>query len=110
MIAHDQNFRIGKMEQPSFDFDGRMMEAVLWKSVLQPAEVSYLYAGGTAARDPNYAAGPYFSNMTVVAWWTMTSAATGLKDSSGVAFASGAAFNSNKQGNVALDTSNNGPF
>ena len=101
-----QAVKIGRMEQT--DFDGRMMEAVLWKSELGPAEVAYLYAGGTAARDPN--AGAYYSNNSVVAWWPMTSATTGHKDNSGTAFASSFAADASKEGNVDLDTSNDGPF
>ena len=110
MQDFEQTFRIGRMEQNSFDFDGRMMEATLWKSELQPAEINYLYAGGTAARDPNFSAGAYYSNNTVVAWWPMTSAATGEKDNSGTAFASNFAADASKEGDVALDTSNDGPF
>jgi len=110
MSDFEQTFKIGRMEQTSFDFDGRMMEAVLWKSELGPAEVAYLYAGGTAARDPNFSAGAYYSNNSVVAWWPMTSAATGHKDNSGTAFASSFAADASKEGNVALDTSNDGPF
>ena len=110
MQDFEQTFKIGKMEQASFDFDGRMMEATLWKSELQPAEVAYLYAGGTAARDPNFSAGAYYSNNAVVAWWPMTSATTGHKDNSGSDFASSFNFDATKEGNVDLDTSNDGPF
>ena len=110
MSDFEQTFKIGRMEQASFDFDGRMMEATLWKSELQPAEVAYLYAGGTAARDPNFSAGAYYSNNAVVAWWPMTSATTGHKDNSGSDFASSFNFDATKEGNVDLDTSNDGPF
>ena len=40
----------------------------------------------------------------------MTSATTGHKDNSGVAFASNFAADASKEGDVALDTSNDGPF
>ena len=102
-------FTIGRQDDTALDFEGKMMEAVLWKSELTAEEAHYLYAGGAAARDPNFDAFPYSSSHTVVAWYQMNSA-TGNKDVSGVGFASGVNFNSSKQGNIDLDNSNDSPF
>ena len=103
------SFKIGRMNDTNFDFDGKMMQAVLWKCELSQEEVTYLYAGGESARDPNVDAGTYNSRHAVVAWYPMDTS-DGNKDSSGVGFASATLFNSTKEGNVDLDDSDDAPW
>tara|TARA_X000001382_G_scaffold24873_1_gene15495 strand:+ start:1514 stop:2329 length:816 start_codon:yes stop_codon:yes gene_type:complete len=103
------SFKIGRMDDTNYDFDGKMMQAVLWKCELNAEEVSYLYAGGESARDPNVDAGNYNSRHAVVAWYPMD-ASDGNKDFSGVNYASVAAFDSTKQGDVDLDTEDDAPW
>lgn len=103
------SFKIGRMDDVNYDFDGKMMQAVLWKCELNAEEVSYLYAGGESARDPNVDAGNYNSRHAVVAWYPMDTS-DGNKDSSGVGAASAVNFNSTKEGNVDLDTEDDAPW
>ncbi len=103
------SFKIGRMDDTDYDFDGKMMQAVLWKCELTSTEVTYLYAGGESARDPNFDSSTYGSSHAVVAWYPMD-VSDGNKDSSGVGAASQVNFNSTKQGNVDLDTSDDAPW
>ena len=102
-------FKLGRMDDNDFDFDGKMMQAVLWKNTLSSDEVSYLYAGGNAARDPNFDTTSYTNSNAVVAWYPMVDA-NGHKDASGADFASSIAFDTTKNGNVNLDTSDDAPW
>ena len=102
-------FKLGRMDDNDFDFDGKMMQAVLWKNTLSSDEVAYLYAGGNAARDPNFDTTSYTNSNAVVAWYPMVDA-NGHKDASGTDFASGIAFDTTKNGNVNLDTSDDAPW
>lgn len=103
------SFKIGRMNDTNFDYDGKMMQAVLWKCELTSGEVSYLYAEGENAKDPNFDSSTYSSSHAVVAWYPMDTS-DGNKDSSGVGAASAVNFNSTKEGNVDLDTSDDAPW
>ena len=102
-------FKIGRMDDNDFDFDGKMMQAVLWKSELSVDDIHYLYASGAEAKDPNFDAGTYTNSHAVVAWYPMSDA-NGHKDASGAAHASNTAFDTTKNGNVNLDTSDDAPW
>jgi len=103
------SFKIGRMNDTNFDYDGKMMQAVLWKCELTSGEVTYLYAEGESAKDPNFDSNTYSSSHAVVAWYPMDTS-DGNKDSSGVGAASAVNFNSTKEGNVDLDTEDDAPW
>ena len=109
MTNTSATFKIGRMDDNDYDFDGKMMQAVLWKNTLSSDEVAYLYAGGNSAKDPNFDTTDYSNSHTVVAWYPMDDA-NGHKDASGAAFASSVSFNATPNGNVSLDTSADAPW
>lgn len=109
MTNTSATFKIGRMDDNDYDFDGKMMQAVLWKNTLSAAEVAYLYDSGNSAKDPNFDTSSYSNSHTVVAWYPMADS-NGHKDHSGVLFASNTAFDSTKNGNVNLDTGADAPW
>jgi hypothetical protein len=62
--------RIGQMQSAStWTHAGEMCQIIMWKNhVLTPSEVTYLYAGGAAHRDPTKGAQDYSGASKVVLW------------------------------------------
>tara|TARA_R110000737_G_scaffold300077_1_gene306896 strand:- start:1853 stop:2683 length:831 start_codon:yes stop_codon:yes gene_type:complete len=99
----DGVFKVGAMDVVSYEFDGKMMQVMMFKYKLTQSDVNYLYAGGTAARNPTIETTSYGAASYLIAWWPLDDA-NGHEDHS---------LNSHdftKNGGVDLDSSGDTPF
>ena len=99
-------FKIGAMDSSAYDYDGKMLQAILWDAELTADEASYIYASGNYARDPLYQSATYAKHNNVIAWWPLDDS-NGNKDH---ASTYGNTHNATANGNVALDSSADAPW
>jgi len=105
MVNSGSPFRLGSLQdsQTGYDFAGIMMQCILYNKELTADEVTYLYAGGAAHRDPRFQTTTYAAHNNVVAWWP-------LDDANGHLDHGPNGHDFTKNGDVDLDTSADAPF
>ena len=96
-------FKVGAMDDTGYDYQGKMMQAVLWNKEITAGEAKYLYADGAAHRDPMVATPAYSGHNNVVGWWPLDDA-NGHEDHG----TNGHDFT--KVADVDLDSSTDSPF
>ena len=69
MTNHNGTLRLGGMQSSaSYQLGGEMCQYIMWNKALTQADVTYLYAGGAAHRDPTKGAQDYSGSSNVVIW------------------------------------------
>jgi hypothetical protein len=56
------------LRNAAYQLGGEMCQYIMWSKVLTQTEVTYLYAGGAAHRNPLLSSQDYSSNNEVVIW------------------------------------------
>ena len=96
-------FKLGAMDSSSYDYDGKMMQVILWDTELTADEAAYIYASGNAARNPLVESATYSKHNNVIAWWP-------LDDANGHEDHGGRGHDFTKNGNADLDTGADAPW
>jgi hypothetical protein len=68
MTNYNGRLRLGALRNAAYQLGGEMCQYIMWSKVLTQTEVTYLYAGGAAHRNPLLSSQDYSSNNEVVIW------------------------------------------
>jgi hypothetical protein len=68
MTNYNGTLRLGALRNAAYQLGGEMCQYIMWSKVLTQTEVTYLYAGGAAHRNPLLSSQDYSSNNEVVIW------------------------------------------
>jgi hypothetical protein len=68
MTNYNGALRLGALRNTIYQLGGEMCQYIMWSKVLTQTEVTYLYAGGAAHRNPLLSSQDYSSNNEVVVW------------------------------------------